>query len=313
MILSVSRRTDIPNDYPDWFYNRLREGFLYVRNPMNPRQVSKILLSPDLVDCIVFWTKNPEHMMARLDELKQYTYYFQFTLTGYGRDIEPGLPDKRNRLIPAFQELSDRIGKERVIWRYDPILLNQRYTRAYHLKAFEEIAENLRGYTEKVIISFVDFYTKTRRSMAELGVSPLTAADMEELAGHMVQIAEQNHMIVESCAEKADLSHAGVRHGSCIDRSLIEKLTGCKLQGTKDKNQRSECGCFESVEVGAYNTCRNGCRYCYANYSDEKVKENAQRYDKNAPMLCGSVRPEDIVTVRKVKSLRTGQMALFEE
>lgn len=312
MILSVSRRTDIPNYYSDWFCNRVREGFLYVRNPVNYHQISKIRLSPELVDCIVFWTKNPENMIEGLEELKQYQYYFQFTLTGYGRDIEPFLPDKRSHLIPVFQKLSDRIGSERVIWRYDPVLLNHKYTREYHLKAFEEIAVSLNGYTGKVVISFVDFYAKTKKSMEELGIRPLTKAEMEELAAGMVRIAAKNRMVVESCAERIDLQQVGVRHGSCIDRSLIEKLTGCKLHGGKDRNQRAECGCLESVEVGTYNTCPNGCRYCYAGFSGDRVKGNAVPYDKDAPLLCGRVGADDIITERKLKSLKTGQISLFE-
>lgn len=170
MILSVSRRTDVPNYYSDWFYNRIREGYLYVRNPMNAHQVSRIDLSPQVVDCIVFWTKNPANMMAHLHELEGYPYYFQFSLTGYGRDIELNLPDKRTVLIPVFQHLSSRLGKERVIWRYDPILLNGRYTAEYHVKAFEEIAGWLDGYTEKVVISFVDLYAKAKRNLRGLEV-----------------------------------------------------------------------------------------------------------------------------------------------
>ena len=121
MILSVSRRTDIPNYYSEWFINRIREGYLYVRNPMNFHQISKIDLSPRIVDCIVFWTKNPLPLMDQLDELKDYKYYFQFTLTGYGKDIEPGLPDKKKEMTDIFRRLSEKTGKEKVIWRYDPI------------------------------------------------------------------------------------------------------------------------------------------------------------------------------------------------
>ena len=164
MILSVSRRTDIPNYYSQWFYNRIKEGFVYVRNPMNTHQVSRIEITPDVVDCIVFWTKNPEPMMERLEELSAYHYYFQFTLTGYGRDMEPGIPHKREKMIPVFQALSDRIGKEKVIWRYDPIIFSQRYTPEYHLKAFEQIAMALKGFTEKCVISFVDEYAKNRKN-----------------------------------------------------------------------------------------------------------------------------------------------------
>ncbi len=163
MILSVSRRTDIPNYYADWFLNRIEDGYLYVRNPMNAHQISRINLSPDVVDCIVFWTKNPEPMLDKLDRLKDYKYYFQFTLTGYGKDIEPFLPHKRDKMIPIFQQLSFMIGKEKVIWRYDPIIITDNYTEEYHVKAFREIAMKLNGYCNKVVISFVDTYTKTKK------------------------------------------------------------------------------------------------------------------------------------------------------
>lgn len=165
MILSVSRRTDIPNYYSEWFYNRIKEGFLYVRNPMNAHQISEIKITPDVVDCIVFWTKNPLPMMKRLNEIKDYNYYFQFTLTGYGNDVEVNLPNKKTEMIPVFQELSEKIGKQKVIWRYDPIFFSDRYTKEYHLKAFKSIAEALSGYTEKCVISFVDIYPKNKKNM----------------------------------------------------------------------------------------------------------------------------------------------------
>lgn len=308
MILSASRRTDIPNYYAEWFMGRIREGFCYVRNPMNPHQVSRIDLSPQVVDCIVFWTKNPAGIMKYLEELQDYTYYFQFTLTGYGRDIEPNLPDKRRELIPTFQELSKRVGKERVIWRYDPIFLNEKYTADYHLKAFGEIANRLAGYTERVVVSFVDMYAKIRRNAAAYSIRETTESDMLRLAKGMARIAADHHLLIESCAEQIDLGELGIRHGSCIDRALIEKLLGRRLVGGKDKNQRKACGCFESVEVGTYNTCLNGCKYCYANFSDEKVEENVKRYRVDSPLLCGEVGFEDKVTDRAVKSLTDGQI-----
>ena len=312
MILSVSRRTDVPNYYSDWFINRLKEGFLYVRNPMNAHQISKIDLSPEVVDCIVFWTKNPASMIDKLDFLQDYAYYFQFTLTGYGKDIEPGLPNKREELIPTFRRMSEKIGKEKVIWRYDPILVNKRYTIDYHVKAFEEIASKLAGYTEKVVISFVDLYAKTKRNTGNLDIEQLTKEEMISLAGRLAQIASKYNLAMESCAEQIDLLDVGISHGSCIDKKLIEKIVGCKLVGEKDKNQRLECGCLESVEVGAYNTCLNGCKYCYANFNDDTVKENVKQYQKDSPILCGSVKPEDKITDRKVKSLKDTQLSFFE-
>ena len=312
MILSVSRRTDVPNYYSDWFINRLKEGFLYVRNPMNTHQISRINLSPEVIDCIVFWTKNPANMLGKLEYLQDYAYYFQFTLTGYGRDIEPNLPDKRKELIPAFQKLSEKIGKEKVIWRYDPILLSDKYTADYHLRAFEEIAGNLAGYTEKAVISFVDLYEKTWRNTRGLGIRLATEKEMMGLAAEMARIASKYNLEIESCAEQWDFQKVGIQRGSCIDKKLIERIIGCRLTGQKDKNQRKECGCFESVEVGAYNTCLNGCRYCYANFSDEKVKENIKLYSQDAPLLCGNIGPDDKITDRKMKSLKNIQISFFE-
>ena len=311
MILSVSRRTDIPAFYAEWFFQRIREGFLYVRNPMNPRQVSRIGLSPEVVDCIIFWSKNPAPMLERLDELREYPFYFQFTLTGYGRDIEPGLPDKRKEVIGTFQKLSEKVGKERVVWRYDPILVNDRYTMEYHWKAFEEIAGCLKGYTEKVVISFVDFYAKTLRNTKDLYIKSLSREEMKEIAEEMAQIAKSCGLVIETCAEQINLQDVGIRHGSCIDKKQIEKIAGCSLSAEKDKNQREACGCCESIDVGAYNTCRNGCRYCYANYHEEQVRKCIACYDVNSPLLCGRIEPEERVTDREVRSFRNPQLSIF--
>ena len=312
MILSVSRRTDIPNYYSDWFIARIKEGFLYVRNPMNAHQISKIDLSPEVIDCIVFWTKNPANMIEKLEDLQKYMYYFQFTLTGYGKDVEPNLPNKREELIPTFKRLSEKIGKERVIWRYDPIMVSKRYTINYHLKAFEEIASSLADYTENVVISFVDLYSKTQRNTKELDIRQITNEEMIEVAGEMARIASTHNLIIGTCAEQINLQKVGISHGSCIDKKLIERLLGCKLIVEKDKNQREECGCFESIEVGAYNTCLNGCKYCYANLNDSKVEDNVKLYNQNSPLLCGSISSDDRITERKVKSMKDNQISFLE-
>lgn len=312
MILSVSRRTDIPNYYSEWFINRIREGYLYVRNPMNPHQISKINLSPQIVDCIVFWTKNPLPMMDRLDALKDYHYYFQFTLTGYGKDIEPNLPDKRNEMINIFRRLSSKIGNEKVIWRYDPILFTDRYTAEYHIRAFREIAEALRGYTDKVVISFLDLYAKTKINMKGIHLVNLEENRFSAFASTLSAIAKENKMKIAACAEEADLAAYGIERNCCIDKDLIEKIIGCKISAKKDKNQRKECGCIESVEVGSYDTCRNACKYCYANDSDEKVNRICRIYDPRSPLLCGTITEEDKITERKVKSLKEGQISIFD-
>ena len=309
MILSASRRTDIPNYYSEWFYNRIREGFLYVRNPMNAHQISRIDISPDVVDCIVFWTKNPEPMMARLDEIKAYPYYFQFTLTGYGTDVERGVPHKRKVMIPVFRKLSERIGRERVVWRYDPILFTPKYTPEYHVHAFREIAGSLKGYTEKCVISFVDLYAKIMRSMESLGTYEIDRDSLVKFAENLSGIAAENDMEIASCAEEMDLRQWGIGHNSCIDRGLIERLIGCKIRGSKDQGQRAGCGCMESVEIGTYHTCKNGCVYCYANQGRDDGRD---RYRPDSPLLCGEIMEGDKVTVRKVKSLREQQLSLFD-
>lgn len=310
MILSVSRRTDIPNYYFDWFCNRIQEGFLHVRNPMNERQVSYIDLSPEVVDCIVFWTKNPAAMLGQLPVLRHYPYYVQFTLTGYGRDVEPGLPNKPVVLMETFRTLSRRIGESRVIWRYDPILFNPVYTPAYHLKAFAKIAEGLEGYTKRVVISFVDPYARIQKNMNSLKVRDLPEKELLLFAKQLADLAGKHHMEVESCAELFDLEAAGIRRGSCIDARLIEEITGCRILAGKDKYQRKECGCVESIEVGTYNTCRSGCRYCYANYSEAAVQNHTRLYDPHAPLLCGVEGEKDKLTVRKMKSLLDRQLSI---
>jgi len=312
MILSVSRRTDIPNYYSEWFLNRIKEGYLYVRNPMNIHQVSKIDISPEIVDCIVFWTKNPEPMLDKLEQLKDYKYYFQFTLTGYGKDMEPALPHKKDQMIPIFQRLSEMIGKEKVVWRYDPIVITETYSEEYHLKAFREIALCLNGYCTRVVISFVDLYAKTKKNMKNIQTIDKNQRDLIGFSKKMAEIAISNGMEIETCSELIDLSTCGIKHSSCVDKKLIEEIIGCSIKVEKDKNQREECGCVESVEIGTYNTCLNGCKYCYANYSEEHVKANRSLYDVYSPVLCSKISEEDKITERAVKSIREGQISLFD-
>ena len=279
---------------------------------MNAHQISRIPLDPEVVDCIVFWTKNPIPMIPRLDELKDYTYYFQFTLTGYGKDMEANLPDKKKDLIPAFKQLSDKIGAERVIWRYDPIAFNEIYTSDYHLKAFSQIAEELKGYTEKCVISFVDMYSKIQKNMQEMSISEMTESEMRAFAKELVSITGENKMVLATCAEKIDLSDVGIEHNACIDKGVIERICGGTLKAKKDPSQRQECQCVESREIGSYNTCANGCRYCYANFSPESVRNNMAKYDPSSPILCDSVTEEEEknATVVKAKSMIDRQLTL---
>ena len=254
----------------------------------------------------VFWSKNPAPMLPRLGELADYMYYFQFTVTPYDRALEKGLPQKES-VIETFRRLSDRIGPKRVIWRYDPILFTEKYTPQYHLRAFAQIAEALRGYTEKCVISFVDMYAKMRKNMAAIGMQELSETELKEFAKALSSAASENKISVASCAEHMELCDCGIGHSACIDRELIEELAGCPIKVQKDKNQRTECGCVESMDIGSYDTCANGCIYCYANHSQERVLKNISRYDADSPLLCSKVREEDVITMRKAVSLREEQ------
>lgn len=303
MIVSVSRRTDIPAFYSDWFFNRVKEGFVYVVNPMNLKQVSKVMLTPDKVDCFVFWTKNAGPMLERLDELKDYKYYFQFTITAYDRDIENGILDKKE-IINNFKRLSNKIGKERVILRYDPILLSEKYTIEYHYRAFEKLCKQLQGYTEKCIISFIDFYKKTKRNTRELKILPMRDVEIEEIAEELAQIAKKYKLEIETCSEGIDLSKYGIKKGKCIDDQLISKIMGCKVNVKKDDTQREVCGCVKSVDIGQYNTCKHHCLYCYANFNYMQVEENCLQHVKEAPMLVGKIRGDAKITEREMKSIK---------
>lgn len=307
MIVSVSRRTDIPAFYSEWFFNRLKEGYVHVLNPINKKQISEISLSPKDVDCFVFWTKNPEPMIDRLDELKDYDYYFQFTITPYGKDVESGIVDK-NKVVETFITLSQKIGKERVILRYDPILLTEKYNIEYHKKAFEKLCSRVADYTEKCVISFVDLYKKTERNTKSLNIIPMYDDTIKTIAKNISETAAKYNLQVETCSEGYDLSEFNIVKGKCIDDNLVSKITGYEIYVDKDKTQREVCGCVKSVDIGQYNTCRHHCLYCYANFNYEIVEENVKLHDDNKPMLVGEKRSGDKVTVRKMKSVKKNKL-----
>ncbi|BDU82897.1 DUF1848 domain-containing protein [Clostridium perfringens] len=316
MIISVSRRTDIPAFYSEWFFNRLKEGFVYVVNPMNLKQVSKIELTPETVDCFVFWTKNAKPMLNRLDELKDYNYYFQYTITGYQSDVEKGVLNKKE-VINTFKELSKKIGKEKVILRYDPIFFSAKYSIEYHCEAFERLCAQLDGYTERCVISFIDLYKKTERNTKILDIIPMTMECIKEISKRFALIASKHNMSIETCSEAYDLSQYGIKKGKCIDDDIISDIIGYELNVKKDDTQRDVCGCVKSIDIGQYNTCKHHCLYCYANFNYNQVQSNSKMHDKNYPLLSGKVREDAKITVRNMKSIRgkklgEKQITLFE-
>ena len=311
MILSVSRRTDIPAFYSEWFMNRIRDKYVMVRNPMNYHQVSRISLTPEVVDCIVFWSKNPAPLIPLLKEIeKDYPFYFQYTLNAYDADIEPNLPSLEDR-IRTFRSLAEEYGKEHVIWRYDPIILSEKYDIPWHTAEYSYLADQLTGYTDCCVFSFVDMYDKVRRNMTGLGCRDITARQQAEIASVVHAIAENHHIELRSCAEEIDLDSLGITHSRCIDPDLIKKIIGCPIRAKKDTAQRGYCQCVESIDIGQYNTCRHGCKYCYANFSNKTVIENALAHNPKSPLIVGWPETDDKVSDRKVNSIKDEQISLF--
>jgi len=264
MIISASRRTDIPAFYGDWFINQVKQGFVEVKNPFNQAHIKRVSLLTEDVECIVFWTKNPEPFLDKIPLLKNYSFYFLYTLTPYGADVEPNLPEKQ-KLADIFIQLSRIIGKDRVIWRYDPIFLSSDIDLQYHLFKFNELAEMLRSYTSKCIISFITLYNKVIRRISDKQIRRPDENETEILLSSLSRIAFKNGISISSCASETDLTKYGIKTGRCIDNELIGRLNGQQIQYKKDKNQRSACGCHASTDIGAYNTCGYRCLYCYAN------------------------------------------------
>ncbi len=299
MIISASRRTDIPAFYTEWFFRRLREGYVLVRNPMNYHQVSKVALHPEVVDGIVFWTKNPEPMLNRLDRLEGYEYYFQFTLNPYSQDLEPFLPEKEER-IDTFLRLGERIGRERMIWRYDPIVFSDDYSVAYHTEKFAYLAERLSPYTEKCIISFLDGYRKINSRLQAFNIVMDNTQAKEQLLVQLAALGRKYRLDIEACAEAEDMSSWGIGRASCVDEERISRLSGCRMEVKKDKSQRGLCGCASAIDIGAYDTCRHGCLYCYA---IRKIQIPSEALPEiNAPILGGDIKVEDRISIRKMKS-----------
>ena len=308
MIINTGQRTDIPAFYAEWFAGRLKEGFVCVRNPYDPKQVSRYRLDPSVVDCIGFCTKNPAPMFPYMDLLKDYGQYWFVTITPYGKDIEPNVPDK-HRLLADFKTLSRTVGIDSVGWRYDPIFLSERYCAAYHLRAFEKMASALDGYTKTAVISFIDLYPKVRRNFPE--AREVTREERLRLGKAFVEIAAAHGMTLKPCAEGNDLAAFGADCGGCMRIGDYEKAIGRRLNAPKKKGARAECACYLSCDIGAYNTCLHLCRYCYANAEPAKVMAQSRLHDPRSPFLIGNYQEDDVIHDVPQGSWVDGQAALI--
>lgn len=311
MIISVSRRTDIPAFYSEWFINRIKEGYVDVINPFNSKQANRISLKKEDVDCIVFWTKNPKPLMDKLSYLDGYNYYFQFTLNSYDNDMELGVPSKSKELINTFIDLSNKIGADKVIWRYDPIILTDKYDVNWHITYFEKLASKLSGYTKKCVFSFVDLYSKTKRNTKDLKLVELTEKEMDYIAKEFSNIAKKYNIKLATCCEKIDLEKYGIEHNSCIDGKLIEELFNITLDDKKD-NQREHCGCLKCNDIGAYNTCMHKCKYCYATFNNEVADKNNLLHNPKSSILIGELSKDVNIYPVEVKKGKRKHPTLFD-
>lgn len=293
MILNVSSRTDIIAFYSKWFLNRLKEGYFDVRNPFYPKKVSRIYLSN--VDGIIFTTKNPLPIIDKLDEIKV-PFLFHITLTPYKKDIEPNVPPK-GKIIDSIRILSKKIGKDKIWVRYDPIFINDYYTIDYHIKNFNRMCELLFGYVDKIIISFLDIYQNVRYNMSYLRVKTLTSKDYEIIGINFSSIAKKYNMTIQTCCEKHNLKEYGFLVSDCITNKIAYELTG-NNKIKKGNVRNNKCNCVNTVDIGFYNTCNHMCKYCYANYDENKVKENILKHNSLSSLLIGELKEDDIILER---------------
>lgn len=283
MIINASGRTDIVAYYMNWFVNRWNEGYFDVRNPFNPKLVSRIFVSD--VDMIVFCTKNPLPLLDTI-HLFSVPIQLQVTITGYFKDMESQVPDK-GEIIACVQKLSSYLGKENVCVRYDPILLNSKYNVDYHIRAFNKLCTILKGYVSKVIVSFVDDYKNVRNNHLDYH----EPSNEEYLK--LKETFEKNDMKIVSCMENK--YYIGDEKDCCISIKYAFERTGKFFKEWKAR----DCHCVNMVDVGAYNSCLHGCKYCYANFDSKKIVSNYKMHDVNSSLLIGHLNLDDQVKIRR--------------
>ena len=310
MIIQTGMRTDIPAFYSKWFMNRIKEGYVLVRNPYNERQVTRYRLAPDVVDLIAFCTKNPAPMLPYMNVLKPYGQYWFVTITPYGRDIEPNVPDKE-KVMDDFKKLSDIVGVDSMGWRYDPILVDDKHSVEWHITEFEKMAENLCGYTKSCVISFIDIYKKVERNFR--GAREVSKKDRITLGKEFIKIAGKFGMTIRPCAEGDELTLYGADCSGCMTVNTFETALHAHLDVPKRKtNQRNgQCACLLGVDIGAYDTCGHLCKYCYANSNAGLVKENMKKHNPMSPFLLGESMPGDVIHEAKQESWINHQFNLF--
>ena len=312
MILNTGLRTDIPGFFSEWFYNRIDEGFVYVRNPYAKNHIYSYKIDPELIDCIIFTTKNPRPMFRNLEKIDKFNQYWHVTITPYGKEIEPNVPPV-DEVIDSFKFLSERLGKEKVTLRYDPIFISEKYSLEKHIDSFDYILDSLSDYTTEAIISFIDLYEKTKRNFPN--AKEVTQDERLRIGEEFAKIGEKYNIKVKTCVEGTELERFGIDSSGCMTKEVIEKAINKNLNIPKQKARNGECYCLLNNDIGEYNTCDHGCLYCYANSNKRLVKRNLKLHDPKSPLLIGQIKEDDIIIERKQESCisneKTKQTRLF--
>lgn len=313
MILNTGARTDTVQYFSDWLLKRFKEGYVYTRNPLFPNKVTRYELSPDKIDAVLFCSKNYAPILPRLREISdRYRTYFHYTITAYGKETEPGVPTI-DESIKTLTELEKIVGKEKIAWRYDPILLTEDYTVERHLATFDSMAERLAPHIDRCIFSFVEMYKKLETNMPE--IIPFTQEDKDRIAEGLGAIAAKRGIWLQTCGTDGDYSRYGIHSSGCATLEILGKANRCEFRDIKHRGLREGCHCIESRDIGAYDSCLNGCKYCYANKSPEKARKNYSLHDPDSPLLLGELEKDDVLTEGNQKSFLSSagrQSSLFE-
>ena len=310
MILNTGGRTDTVQYYSEWLLNRFREGYVLSRNPLFPEIVNRIELNPETIDVVVFCSKDYSPILPRLHEISnRFNCYYHYTITAYGTDIEPRVPSIEDS-IRTLKALAAQVGPEKIAWRYDPVLLTEKYTIERHLETFDRMARELTPYVDRCIFSFVEMYKKLEVNMPEL--LPVSEEDKLTLAENLGAIAQRYSLWLQTCATRTDYEQFGIHRSGCMTTEIFSQALGIEFKKTPHKGNRLGCACMESRGLGDYNSCPNSCRYCYANKDHAKALQNYLTHNPDSPLLLGNIQPGDKIVPSRQESLLSKEPRLFD-
>ena len=311
MIINVGGRTDIVNYYTPWLLNRLKEGYAYSRNPFARENVYRLSLKPEDVDCLLFCSKNYQPILEHIGEIdEKYNILCNYTITAYGKDIEPKVPTI-NQSIKILECLSDIVGRNKILWRYDPILLTEKYTVEKHLETFEHMACEIAPMVYRCIFSFVDMYKKVEENMPE--IIPLTEEDKMRLLKGIGEISEKYNLYTQTCATNENYEKYGIHSAGCTTSEILEQAHNVVYKKVKSSGIRENCHCIPSRDIGAYNSCLSECKYCYANRKPNMPKNLIKLHDENSPLLLGHLKENDkLIDTKVIRYIEPKQTTLFD-